>query len=103
MEAVRTSETSVDNYFTRQYIPEDNSEHHTRPRENLKSHTEKMFKILPYFNLTSILQKKTLFFTSLDFGLVKTQFYIFYSTSLLAVSVTFKYILHYVCSDIQAL
>jgi hypothetical protein len=27
MEAVRTSETSVDSYFTRQYIPEDNSEH----------------------------------------------------------------------------
>jgi len=27
MEAARTSETSVDNYFTRQYIPEDNSEH----------------------------------------------------------------------------
>jgi hypothetical protein len=26
MEAVRTSETSVDNYFTRHYIPEDNSE-----------------------------------------------------------------------------
>jgi hypothetical protein len=26
MEAVRTSETSVDNYFTRQYNPEDNSE-----------------------------------------------------------------------------
>jgi hypothetical protein len=26
MEAVRTSETSVDNYFTQQYIPEDNSE-----------------------------------------------------------------------------
>jgi hypothetical protein len=39
MEAVRTSETSVDNYFTRQYIPEDNFEHHTRRRENLKSHT----------------------------------------------------------------
>jgi hypothetical protein len=38
MEAVRTSETSVDNYFTRQYIPEDNSEHYTRRRENLKSH-----------------------------------------------------------------
>jgi hypothetical protein len=37
MEAVRTSETSVDNYFTRQYIPEDNSEHHTRRPENLKS------------------------------------------------------------------
>jgi hypothetical protein len=26
MEAVRISETSVDNHFTRQYIPEDNSE-----------------------------------------------------------------------------
>jgi hypothetical protein len=25
--AVRTSETSVDNHFIRQYIPEDNSEH----------------------------------------------------------------------------
>jgi hypothetical protein len=38
MEAARTSETSVDKYFTRQYIPEDNSELHTRRRENLKSH-----------------------------------------------------------------
>jgi hypothetical protein len=28
----------VDKYFTWQYIPEDNSEHHTRHRENLKSH-----------------------------------------------------------------
>jgi hypothetical protein len=28
MEAVRTSETSVDNYFKRQYISEDNSELH---------------------------------------------------------------------------
>jgi hypothetical protein len=38
MEAVRTYETSVDNHFTRQYIPEDNSDH-TRRRDNLKSHT----------------------------------------------------------------
>jgi hypothetical protein len=38
MEAVRTSETSVDNHFTREYNPEDSSEHHTRRRENLKSH-----------------------------------------------------------------
>jgi hypothetical protein len=30
MEAARTSETSVDNHFTRQYNPEDSSEHHTR-------------------------------------------------------------------------
>jgi hypothetical protein len=38
MEAARTSEKSVDNYFTRQYIQEDNSELHTRRCENLKSH-----------------------------------------------------------------
>jgi hypothetical protein len=38
MEEARTSETSVDNYFTRQYIPEDKSELHSRRRENLKSH-----------------------------------------------------------------
>jgi phage gpG-like protein len=37
IEVTRTSETSVDNYFTRQYIPEDNSELYTRRRENLKS------------------------------------------------------------------
>jgi hypothetical protein len=29
MEAARTSETSVDNYFTRQYIPEDKPELHS--------------------------------------------------------------------------
>jgi hypothetical protein len=40
MEAARTSETSVDNHFTRQYNPEDSSEHHTRRRENLKSHID---------------------------------------------------------------
>jgi hypothetical protein len=38
MGAARASETSVDNYFTRQYIPEDKSELHTRRRENFKSH-----------------------------------------------------------------
>jgi hypothetical protein len=38
MEAARTSETSVDIHLrTRQYLPED-SELHTRRRENLKSH-----------------------------------------------------------------
>jgi hypothetical protein len=38
MESAHTSETSVDIYFTtRQCIPED-SELHTRRRENLKSH-----------------------------------------------------------------
>jgi hypothetical protein len=37
MEAARTSETSVESHFTRQYIPEDKSELHTRRRENFKS------------------------------------------------------------------
>jgi hypothetical protein len=41
MEAARTSETSVDIQLrTRQYIPED-SELHTRRRENLKSDKER--------------------------------------------------------------
>jgi hypothetical protein len=37
---VRTASIVIipdDNYFTRQYIPEENSELHTRRRENLKS------------------------------------------------------------------
>jgi hypothetical protein len=42
MKAARTSETSVENYFTRQYIPEDKYELHTRRRENLKSYNEKL-------------------------------------------------------------
>jgi hypothetical protein len=42
MEAVRTSETSVNIYLTtQQYIPED-SKLHTRRRENLKSNNVKM-------------------------------------------------------------
>jgi hypothetical protein len=44
MEAARTSETLVGNYFTRQYIPEDNSELHTRRRENFKSHISDKFR-----------------------------------------------------------
>jgi hypothetical protein len=46
MEAARTSETSVDNYFTRQYILEDKSELHIRRRENLKSHNVNRFTAL---------------------------------------------------------
>jgi hypothetical protein len=36
MEAVRTSETLVVNHFTRQYIPEDNSEHPLLSFSNVK-------------------------------------------------------------------
>jgi hypothetical protein len=42
MEAARTSETSVDNYFTRQYTPEDKSELHSRRRENFKSNKKRL-------------------------------------------------------------
>jgi hypothetical protein len=43
MEAARTSETSVDIQLrTRQYIPED-SELHTRRRENLKPHNSESY------------------------------------------------------------
>jgi hypothetical protein len=57
MEAVRTSETSVDNHFTRQYNPEDSSEHHTRRRENLKSHTDIYQLHGETFQKTAILKK----------------------------------------------
>jgi hypothetical protein len=43
MEAARTSETSVYNYSTRQYIPEDKSEVRTRRRENLTSHNSQFY------------------------------------------------------------
>jgi hypothetical protein len=55
LEAVRTSETSVDNHFTWQYNPEDNSEHNTRRRENLKSHKMKVV----YFNEIIAVTKAT--------------------------------------------
>jgi hypothetical protein len=50
MEATSTSETSVDiQLITRQYIPED-SELHTRRRENLKSHIIAVICIGGYIN-----------------------------------------------------
>jgi hypothetical protein len=53
MEAVRTSETSVNtNLTTRRYIPED-SKLHTRLRENLKSHKAfyNLRKLIGWFEL----------------------------------------------------
>jgi hypothetical protein len=53
MEAVRASEASVDNRFTRQCNPEDSSEHHTRRRENLKSHTDLfLFQVIAKWKAT---------------------------------------------------
>jgi hypothetical protein len=48
MEAARTTETSVDNYFTWQYILEDKSELHTRRRENFNI---SVIRQANYFNL----------------------------------------------------
>jgi hypothetical protein len=45
MEAVCTSETSVDNHFTRQYNPEDSSEHPTYTIDCVYSNYEKLRKI----------------------------------------------------------
>jgi hypothetical protein len=69
MEAVRTSETSVDNNFTRQYIPEDNSEHHTRRRENLKSHICLFIHKLSTF---SELRKRYFFYTKVRVHILET-------------------------------
>jgi hypothetical protein len=51
MEAVRTSETSVVNHFTRQYIPEDNSEQTSRDSVRLYLNAE-----INYTSLTSSIQ-----------------------------------------------
>jgi hypothetical protein len=57
MEAARTSETSVDIQLrTRQYIPDD-SELHTRRRENLKSHILIGF-FRPYIHMLELCQQR---------------------------------------------
>jgi hypothetical protein len=54
VDAARTSETSVDSYITRQYIPEDNSELDTRRRENLKSHKNDLLEFRLYTQLSGL-------------------------------------------------
>jgi hypothetical protein len=57
MEAVRTSETSVDNHFTRQYNPEDSSEHynvvdfhlHHQCQESRERHAASLSELTVYF------------------------------------------------------
>jgi hypothetical protein len=76
MEAVRTSEASVDIQLrTRQYIPED-SELHSRCRENLKSHNLKVITVFTrlcqsYFNLIRIKSVYTVFFKT-DYDIIFT-------------------------------
>jgi hypothetical protein len=56
METARTSETSVDNYFTRQYIPEDNS------KESKSCFRFPIF-ILSDWLVTSALKMETVYFS----------------------------------------
>jgi hypothetical protein len=51
MEAVRTSETSVDNHFTRQYNPEDSSEHQVILNWNTthKTHSVRLMTLINPF------------------------------------------------------
>jgi hypothetical protein len=55
MEAVRTSETSVDNHFTRQYNPEDCSEHQLKEvqtgSESAKRNVEMFALFLAFLNI----------------------------------------------------
>jgi hypothetical protein len=72
MEAVSTSETSVDNYFTQQYIPEDNSELHTRRRENLKSHSDILTLVtslvIPYVATDDFFKVKSVYSVLINFS-----------------------------------
>jgi hypothetical protein len=74
MEAVRTSEMSVDNHFTQQYIPEDNSEHHTRRRENLKSPVAFVLEVdifMSYFLAILFTSFTVICNSSSDFALIR--------------------------------
>jgi hypothetical protein len=46
--------SEIENYFTRQYIPEDKSELHTRRRENLKSHITPNIRTVAMFLTVSV-------------------------------------------------
>jgi hypothetical protein len=58
MEAARTSETSVDNHFTRQYNPEDSSEHQFRPVYRIYYKMENIFKSLDFNQTGRKLQRR---------------------------------------------
>jgi hypothetical protein len=96
MEAVRTSETSIENHFTRQYIPEDNSEHHTRRRENLKSHTSVNLYEITWLNIP---EGCIVFIFATVMSHSSTQSYFIYLTSILifASHIAYAYIFRVAC------
>jgi hypothetical protein len=75
MEAVRTSETSVDNYFTRQYIPEDNSELQTKKQTVIACKCIcDIWIITDTYISRSIAQRKSLQLTIVSFNSIITTF-----------------------------
>jgi hypothetical protein len=52
MEAARTSETSVDNHFTRQYNPEDSSEHFENISNNFQA--KKLSPLFQTYNMSPL-------------------------------------------------
>jgi hypothetical protein len=64
---VRTASIIRDeSHFTRQYIPEDNSEHHTLRRENLKSHKTNLQFALLWCNVLETTRDNNSFWTVFD-------------------------------------
>jgi hypothetical protein len=101
MEAVRTSETSVDNHFTRQYNPEDSSEdpfllsatpiyqisnvgwlvcHHSVTHTHTHTHTNPQLIFFPtkfsmHFLSTGSTEYKVLFYVSISLPLLAQSVY----------------------------
>jgi hypothetical protein len=61
MEAVRTSETSVDNHFTRQYIPEGNSEQKRSGVIHSCCYIEQLLVVADVHFLSLMLRKATFY------------------------------------------
>jgi hypothetical protein len=62
---VRTASIIRDDHSTWQYNPEDSSEHHTRCRENLKSHKVICFKLFGE-NCMKIITTEQIFLSNYD-------------------------------------
>jgi hypothetical protein len=107
METERTSETLVDNYFTRQYIPEDNAELHTRRRENLKHHKYEshyqMLFILPLIPPTRAIYFPQTFFYIANNDSCTSKYGNTYTVMILIQVVAIQYYLRYIADIISIL
>jgi hypothetical protein len=71
MEAAHTYETSVDNYFTRQYIPEDKSELHSAHVRHVSCHAYSCVGRVRFQILTAASMKMTVFCDVAPYSLVE--------------------------------